>query len=196
MLASTNLPKLRGHDAIHAAILIDTLQREYASVWEDKFPGALAAFISNLNLGKQNSNKGEYSEYWNEYGQRTRVNSDRGENILRRHIFYQRKMLEEMGPIPVLDTKRSFGEVERTTLFFEQDAKCQVCKQKVEFDEMEVHHIDMHSKGGKTDLENGAIVHPQCHPKSEADVEKFRSSWRSPKQQQEDLHKAILDNAD
>lgn len=174
LLAVESLTKLRGHDAIHAVLLCDTLARSYESLWEKKFGAALAMFLKGLALGKKENDDGKYSEYWSQYGQLTRVNSDRGENIMKRHVFYQKKMLEFMQPLSPKDATRGFGEIDRSVLFYEQDRKCQVCKDAVLYDEMEVHHIHPHSNGGKTSISNGAIVHPQCHPKSNADVVAFR----------------------
>jgi 5-methylcytosine-specific restriction endonuclease McrA len=53
-------------------------------------------------------------------------------------------------------------------LFFRQGKRCAVCNAPVKWNEAEVHHVKEHSKGGKTLLANGALVHKHCHPKSVA----------------------------
>ena len=42
----------------------------------------------------------------------------------------------------------------------------------------EIHHIQPHSNGGSTNLENGALVHKACHPKSQKDVADFEKHWK------------------
>ncbi|MCC1495129.1 HNH endonuclease [Cognatishimia sp. F0-27] len=83
--------------------------------------------------------------------------------------------LDELKP---KDPTRSFGDTIRRILFFEQEKLCAVCMKEVAFDDMEVHHITPHSQGGKTSLNNGAIVHKACHPKSEQEVSAFYEKWR------------------
>jgi len=171
------LSRLKGHDAIHALLLADTLSRHYEATWDKKFGRALATFLSGLANGKKAASEGNYSEYWSEYGQWTNTSAADGDKILKRHMFYQRKMLEAMSPILPKDPNRGFGEIERSVLFYRQNRICQVCDQEINFDDLEVHHVKPHAQGGPTEIENGAIVHPQCHPKSESAVEAFAAKW-------------------
>ena len=41
-----------------------------------------------------------------------------------------------------------------------------MCDSEVPWVEAEIHHIKEHSQGGQTVLENGKLVHKQCHPKA------------------------------
>ena len=101
-------------------------------------------------------------QFWLRYGQWTRVNSDRGERIAHRHIFYMEKMLEYLQPLQMKDPKRIYGELEREIIYFEGNKKCTVCDVAVPWDE--VHHLEQHAHGGPTNLMNGALVHRACHP--------------------------------
>jgi len=179
IIGAANLPKLRGHDAIHAVLLASSLSDGYSSNWKSHFTSALDHFLGELAIGKKQNEAGDFSKVWTEYGQRTRVNSDRGDNILRRHMFYAAKMLSAMPEVKPLDPNRTFGDLERRILFHEQQGLCQVCQSEVAFEKMEVHHINPHHKAGQTNLENGAIVHPHCHPKSAEAVADFSASWNS-----------------
>lgn len=105
-------------------------------------------------------------EFWLQYGQWTRVNSDRGERIGHRHAFYMEKMLEYLQPLQLKDAKRIYGELEREIIYFDSSKKCAVCGAPVPWNEHEIHHLTEHSKGGPTTIENGALVHKACHPKS------------------------------
>lgn len=157
--------KLRGHDAIHLVLLADTLWDEYARNWEGRLPGALDRFLAAVGEGNLTKKDTTPSEYWSQYAQWTRVNSDRGDTIGQRHRFYQEKMLETLQPLQLKDPVRLYGELERSILFYRQRKQCALCEGAMDWREVEIHHIEAHGKGGPTTLENGAAVHKKCHPK-------------------------------
>jgi len=162
--------KLRGHDAIHLVMLADALWDDYVRSWEERLPTALDKFLSAVAEGNLTKTDTIPSEYWSRYAQWTRVNSDRGDTIGLRHRFYQEKMLDSLQPLTLKDPIRLYGEVERSVLFYRQEKKCLVCDGVMVFSDVEVHHVEEHSKGGQTTLENGAAVHKKCHPKSDAET--------------------------
>jgi 5-methylcytosine-specific restriction endonuclease McrA len=120
-----------------------------------------------------NKDQNNPDEFWNRYGQWTRVNSDRGERIAHRHTFYIEKMFEFLGPLQPKDPQRAFGELEREILYFRGNKRCAVCAAPVLWNEAEVHHVVEHSAGGKTDFDNAALVHKACHQKREAATKDF-----------------------
>lgn len=158
--------KLRGHDAIHLVLLVDDLWDDYVRSWEERLPGALDKFLACVAEGNLTKSAPVPSQYWTQYAQWTRVNSDRGETIGLRHKFYQEQMLENLQPLQSKDPQRAYGELERSILYYRQNKKCTVCDGAILWSDVEVHHVDEHSKGGKTTLENGTVVHKKCHPKS------------------------------
>ncbi len=147
-------------------MLADTLWDDYARNWEERLPDALDEFLAAVAEGNLTKKDPTPSEYWSQYAQWTRVNSDRGETIGLRHSFYQAKMRENLYPLLPKDPLRAFGELERSVLFYRQRKKCLVCDGAMLWADVEIHHVDEHSKGGATKLENGAAVHKKCHPKS------------------------------
>jgi len=43
---------------------------------------------------------------------------------------------------------------------------------------LEIHHVEEHSKGGQTTLENAALVHRKdCHPKGAEATADFAKKW-------------------
>jgi hypothetical protein len=166
LLAAGDRPKLKGHDAIHLVLLVDTLWDEYTRSWEKALPAALDRFLAGLAKAKTTKDSANPDEFWLRYGQWTRVNSDRGERIAHRHIFYMEKMLEYLRPLQTKDPKRIYGALEREIIYFDSNKKCAVCEVSVPWEEVEIHHLQEHSKGGPTDIDNGALVHRACHPKS------------------------------
>ena len=75
------------------------------------------------------------------------------------------------------DPQRMFGALEREIIYYRDRKRCGVCDADVVWSEAEIHHIDQHSQGGQTTLENGVLVHRHCHPKgAEASAEHAAST--------------------
>ena len=70
--------KIIGHEAIHLVLLVDALRDDYTRAWERQFASAFDGFREQFALAKKTRNDSTPSEYWLQYGVRTRVNSDRG----------------------------------------------------------------------------------------------------------------------
>lgn len=171
--------KLRGHDAMHLVLLADALWDDYVRNWEERLPNALDKFLAAIAEGNLTRKDSIPSEYWSQYAQWTRVNSDRGETIGLRHRFYQEKMLDNLNPLQLKDPVRLYGELERSILFYRQEKKCVVCEGIMLWPDVEIHHVDEYSKGGQTTLKNGAAVHKKCHPKSEAQTKALANRLNS-----------------
>ena len=62
---------------------------------------------------------------------------------------------------------RSFTRRQRISLLLKQRGKCWWCGDHMGFD-THAHHIVRWSDGGKTTLDNGALVHHECHKKIHA----------------------------
>lgn len=187
ILALGKHPKLRGHDAIHAVMLADTLAEEYPPVWGDRFANALDQFLAGLAQGKAIADAGGADEFWANYGIWTRVSSDSGSVIARRHRFYMQKMFEFMQPLAPKDPNRIYGDIERTILYYDQDKLCLECGGTVDWDDHEIHHVEEHHHGGLTSLENGALVHRACHPKGVIKTVAFAAKFASWKTQKNSL---------
>ena len=73
-----------------------------------------------------------------------------------------------IGNLTLKDPKRAFGSLDREIIYWRDGKKCGVCGSEVQWAEAEIHHIEEHSQGGRTELENGKLVHKHCHPKASA----------------------------
>lgn len=175
LLRDKKRPKILGHEAIHLVLLIDTLFDEYTRSWEANFAAAFDHFREEFANGKRTQHDQNPSEYWLRYGIHTRVNSDRGEVIQRRHEFFSAKMLAFLKP-QLKDPKRLFGALEREIIYYRDGKKCAVCGADVVWSEIDIHHVEEHTKGGPTTIENGALVHRHCHPKG-AKATEFAKQW-------------------
>ena len=170
-------PKIIGHEAIHLVLLVDTLLDDYTPSWESRFASTFDTFRANLAKAKLTKDEVNPNEYWLRYGLLTRVNSDRADNIRRRHEFFVAKMYESLRPQPK-DPLRLFGALEKELIYYRDGKRCGVCSGEVAWDQAEFHHVEQHSKGGQTTLDNGALVHGQCHPKGAAATQDFAKKFR------------------
>ena len=177
ILSDQKRPKIIGHEAIHLVLFVDSLHDDYTRSWESHLAAAFDDFRENLAKAKLTKDDPNPSEYWLKYGIWTRVNSDRGEAIQRRHEFFSSKMRELLQP-QAKDPQRLFGRLEKELIYYRDKKKCGVCDGDVLWSEAEIHHVDEHASGGRTLMENGALVHHHCHPKGHA-VEVFALKWRA-----------------
>ena len=175
LLGANATPRLKGHEAIHVVLLIDSLLDEYSKSWQSNFMKAYDSFKEKAAHDK----KARDGEYWFEYGALTQTQSAEGRTIQRRHAFFVQKMFAELKPT-LLDSTRLFGEVEREIVFYRDDKRCAVCQQSIMWPDLEIHHVEEHQAGGTTSLENAAPVHKDCHPKGQKAVE-FQKTWLGPK---------------
>ncbi len=177
LLGDQKRPKIIGHEAIHLVLLMDTLLDDYTRSWEGRFAAAFDAFREQFALAKLTRDDPAPGEYWLRYGVYTRVNSDRAEAIQRRHEFFALKMRDLLRP-EQKDSQRLFGALERELIYYRDKKQCAVCSGEVIWPEAEIHHIEGHAIGGRTDLRNGALVHKHCHPKG-AKATEFAKRWRT-----------------
>ena len=170
-------PKLRAHDAIHAALLVNRLRDGFSPAWQDEFPSALDNFLHNLREAPKDDDQHPKYRYWSQYGNWTRTNSDRGDRITQRHEFYISEMLAEMPATTPRDPTRHFTPEMRELIYLQQRKKCASCGGNVIWSDAEIHHVQEHRHGGRTTLENAALVHKECHPRSSSDVAEFAKQW-------------------
>ena len=99
-----------------------------------------------------------------------------GENIQHRHAFFAAKMHDVLQP-KMKDPLRLFGALEREIIYYRDLKRCGECGADVIWSDAEIHHVDPHSQGGQTILENGALVCPHCHPKGAEATARFAAKW-------------------
>lgn len=162
-------PRLLGHNAIHLVLLVDDLLDDYTNSWEDALMKAHRRFAKLHTDATLAYRRGEESDTWNQYSGRTRYGADSAENIERRHRYYSAQMVNFLADnLTSLDPKRDFNSLERQVIYWRDDANCKVCNSKVEWADAHIHHVKEHHDGGKTVMDNGVLVHNQCHPKGQA----------------------------
>ena len=145
--------------------VVDTLLDDYTPDWQDRLAGAADAFNGALAGTSVAREDGTFSEYWTRYGQWARTNSDQADKIRIRHEFFVERMLGFLFPLTRKDPRRAFSPTEREIVYYRDRKRCAVCNGLVSWDDAEIHHVHEHARGGGTSLENGVLVHRECHPK-------------------------------
>lgn len=170
--------KIQGYEAISLVLLVESLLDDYVQGWQSNLSDAFDSFRLKAAQGSKTRWDASPDEFWTQYGILARTNTDRAETIERRHAFFSARMYETLKP-QLLDPTRLFVGVERELVYYRDGKKCQAigCGTDVEWDDAEVHHVKIHSKGGETTLANGALVHKKCHPKGDSAVAKFAIHW-------------------
>jgi hypothetical protein len=163
--------KLRGNEAMHCILLINSLFDDYVKGWDVDFTRAFDQFRHNVAVDKKKRD----GEYWYNYGALTMTQASNAFTIQKRHTFFTTKMLEWLKP-KRKDEIRGYGVLEREIVYYRDKKRCAVCDMEIKWEDLEIHHIEEHQSGGQTILENAVAVHRQCHPKGQA-AKDFAALW-------------------
>lgn len=167
-------PKLKAYEAIHLVLLLDGLIDDYSPSWRPNFIAAYESFRLRVAQAKRD----QTDEYWSEFGAWTQTQTAGARTIQRRHAFFVREMLAALKPV-ILDPTRLFGELEREIVYYQNEKRCAVCGDLILWPDLEIHHVEEHQAGGRTNIENAAPVHKDHHPKGPEATAKFRAQWLS-----------------
>lgn len=168
---------LAGHDVIHLVLFTDMLMDYYTPKWEDGLVAAFGKFAAKLREAKKHTElpvdkSKDLQGAWN-YFVKTRANSDNSSTIRQRHEIYTRLMLKFLGDNAVeKDPQRGFANWQRELIYYRDKKLCHQCGGEVVWDDAEIHHKVPHSEGGQTTLDNGVLMHRQCHQELHAQQNK------------------------
>ncbi len=161
---------MQAHNAIHLVLFLDSIWDDYTKSWEGNLGKAQNEFSKLLMDATHSSKQGIPNDAWLQYGQWARTSSDKGTSIQLRHKYYTQRMVKFLGGLYPKDPKRAFNPFERQYIYWRDGGKCGIpsCGGLVEWSDAEIHHIKEHQDGGKTELNNGILVHKHCHPRGDA----------------------------
>lgn len=87
-----------------------------------------------------------------------------GSTLAEYYDWFRRRCAKSIGIR--LDANRAFSEEQARQIYERDRGVCQVCGKHVEIGEAEYHHSPIpYRDGGPTQVDNGAVVHKQCHPR-------------------------------
>jgi hypothetical protein len=180
LLGDGKRAKVVNYEAMSLILVVDSLLDHFTPAWRDKLASAFDHFRSEAVKGKATKDTVSPSEFWLSWGLLARSSSDRAESIERRHAFVVEKMSKLLQPTPK-DPQRGFDDLQRDIIYARDKKKCQACNGDVLWKDAQIHHVQEHSDGGKTDIDNGALVHAACHPLGAASVDAFALKWKEKK---------------
>ena len=165
-------PKPLRHEVLHMTVMAHQWDGKFHDDWLDDLAWALLEFKSATAQAALDARHGVNNDHWNRYVHLTRSASDKVESITSRHNYFTDWMLNFIEPKPI-DPKRSFDAWEREYVYLRDGGRCRYapgedfCRDNsvMDFRDAHVHHVDPHSKGGKTKLENAVLTHRECNQK-------------------------------
>ena len=168
-------PTLKGHEAIHIILLIDSLMDDYTRSWQPNFIRSFDEFRAKSASDKRE----KMGDFWFSYGSLTQTQSSNARTIQQRHKFFSEKIISKLNPIRK-DDIRMYGQLEREIIYYRDNKKCAVCDSEIKWSDLQTHHVNEHQHGGQTTIENGVSVHIDCHPKGQAAID-FYNKWKAKK---------------
>ncbi len=141
-------------------ILVSTLMKEYSLKDKgDLIKDFVIYFQEKLRETEEKENNPELLKFLNAISH----SSDSANSIRTRHEILMNYFLLFAKDLKPLDRNRGFTEIERITIYRKNNGICQVCKQKVEYNNFHADHIKPHSRSGKTTIENGQVLCSKCN---------------------------------
>ena len=99
------------------------------------------------------------------YHERISHSSDSEDSLKYRHDFLKASLLDTVPNLPQKDARRSFDEAQRQIIYRRGNGICKMCGTHCEWNHWEADHIIPWSRGGKTEIENGQVLCPDCNLK-------------------------------
>jgi hypothetical protein len=163
-------PRIKFQWAFHLALLVDSLEEGlYAPTWRQRVIPAFTEFKQDVAQAKLHySQTHELRPHHERFGRLLGGSgSDTAEVIRMRHSFLLSELYSKIQITP-LDPNRLFGGLEREVIWNRDRGQCQNPNcvrpgRRVPFREAAIHHVIEHTVGGRTLLQNGVLICPECH---------------------------------
>lgn len=167
LFSGENNPPMKSAEVIHLVLFADTLMNNYVPLWEETIAKAHAQFTQEADKASSARRRGETEGIAPEfvsYSEDVARNTTKAASIRRRHEVYVRAMSDFMGDsIKLRDKKRIYTADDKDVIFYRDKQKCYKCGGTVQRRDADIHHVIHHGKGGDTTLENGVLMHRECH---------------------------------
>lgn len=156
--------------ASHLALLVDALDKgNYTGVWREDVVSAFIEFQKDVARARLHYR--ETHESLPHYERFARLlsgsGSDTADVIRARHSFLLAQIYSKIRVIP-RDPNRGFDALEKEVIWNRDRGQCQNpgCMRpgrRVSFRDATIHHVIEHAAGGRTSLQNGILICPECH---------------------------------
>lgn len=102
------------------------------------------------------------------YHERISNSSDSLDSIKFRHEYLMKLLFAAIPDIETKDEQREFDAAQRAAIYRRDNGQCQKCGIACSWDDWHADHVKPWSKGGKTIVENGQVLCPDCNLKKGA----------------------------
>ncbi len=131
--------------------------------------------FETLNSARIEAGDRDYSEpddqIYFELTQSMSRGTDGSERIAARHNIVSQFLFDgiKLTPKPELDPQRSYTHEEKLILYRRAGGRCQLeqedkpCDRSIDFEDAVIDHVQPHSKGGRTTLDNGRVAFKSCN---------------------------------
>ncbi len=155
------IPYFKKYSALSVTTAMVELMEKYSFKDREKDVGTLLAQIDEKRQKNDKLNT-QHADYEEDLAKLTAAaRSDRVDHLKWRKKFYINKLLSlNLKPI---DPERRFDKSVLSILLTKQGGKCANCSCKITAKNSEVDHIEAHSKGGETDIDNAQLLCVKCN---------------------------------
>ena len=164
---------IKQHELLCMAVMWPKFRERFVNGWQASMPKALSEFKKQTEVSRKSWREGKPNEMYIDYMAHTsgRGSDSAAKNELRSQYF-ENWMIDYIKP-KFKDPVRRFDNDLRERLYSEHDGICayasdvEICgdTSPMPFAQSEVHHVNPHSKGGPTKVENAVLTHRQCNQK-------------------------------
>ena len=109
----------------------------------------------------------EHGDAWDkemyDYIQAFQTGGGKRASVQQRHEVYLNRALRDLPNLIPKDPARGFTTEQRLVIWRRDNEACQHCGKQVDFEGMHADHVIPHSKGGKTEVDNGQTLCAPCN---------------------------------
>jgi hypothetical protein len=150
-------PELKKHFVVSLYLLVSTLDRTYDIKGRE---ASVRDFF--LEFDRRLKTQPTDPEVVN-YSLRARQGTADKESIEERHKILMTNFLVFASDLVPLDKKREFTTDERIAIWRRDKETCQICGQKVEWDDLDIDHVQPWTEGGPSIVQNARATHQTCN---------------------------------
>jgi hypothetical protein len=150
-------PELKKHFVLSLYLLVSTLDKTYDI--KGRETSVRDFFLDFDRRLKTQTTDPEVVKY----SLRARQGTADKESIEERHKILMTNFLMFAPDLVPLDKKRGFTEDERIAIWRRDREICQICGEKLDWDDLDIDHVKPWGEGGLSNVQNGRAAHQSCN---------------------------------
>lgn len=159
----TRTPELKRYNVISLFLLVKTLIDNYALNGHEKDIRKWFVDFECRRAADKMKEAEEQDPKLVVYHEKTAHSTDAFDSLEFRNKFLIEDILSKVPEISQKDDKRDFDEAQRIVIYRRDGGKCKLCGVDCKWGEWHADHVIPWSKGGKTSVDNGQVLCPECN---------------------------------